>query len=531
MVVTCILILNIDSKNVHQTTLEKLGERKMENLVIGFYLILIALIGYKTRTSNAEQYYIGTKSAPWWAIGLSVLATYVSALSFLGGPAWAYGDGMAALAIHVQYPLVLFVCVGLFIPFFYKQGLLSIYDYFEKRFGITTKRFMSLLFMVTTCIAIGSILTATSIAISYATGLDPLTTILAMVLFAACYTMIGGMNAVIWTDVLQAVVMIVVAAGIFFSLYTPDVFLQLDEVGKLSQNVAGDPTIANTIWAGVIAMTFYHITVYGAGQMMVQRVLAAKSIGDAKKAYLFMGYSAFFVYLIFFMIGGMLYLYYDGVEFDNVNTVILQYIDDAAIPGLLGLTVVAVLSASMSSVSSALNSLTTVSMNDFFDTSNLTRARLVMLFWSVASVLVAMQFLNSQGSILEVLSKAGSYFVGAKFAAFYLGFFSKYVDEKGLLIGIVAGFIGVALHATYTDVAWPWYAVLGSIYTIVVAEIVSAPNMLWKREWHKYSVPAMRARLGKATEEGWYLAPGYFENSTKGLLVLFVLVTSWLLWL
>ena len=109
----------------------------IDYVVVGSYLLMICGLGlfYSRSVQTENDYYVGTKTAPWWAIGLSVLATYVSALSFLGGPAWAYGDGMAAMAIHIQYPLVLFVCVAYFIPFFYKSGLVSIYDYFEKRFG------------------------------------------------------------------------------------------------------------------------------------------------------------------------------------------------------------------------------------------------------------------------------------------------------------------------------------------------------------------------------------------------------------
>ena len=495
----------------------------IDYVVVGSYLLMICGLGlfYSKSVQTANDYYVGTKTAPWWAIGLSVLATYVSALSFLGGPAWAYGDGMAAMAIHIQYPLVLFVCVAYFIPFFYKSGLVSIYDYFEKRFGKKTKLFMSLLFMVATSIAIGSILTATGIAASYATGMNPEIAILVMISIACLYTILGGMNAVIWTDVLQSFIFIGVALFVFFSLIDGNVFTSLDEVGKLKQNWSIDPAIASTMWAGVIAMTFYHITVYGAGQMMVQRVLAAKSIGDAKKAYLFVGYAAFFVYLMFFMIGGMLYLYYDGAVFDNTNTIILEYVSGMGIAGLLGLVIVAVLSASMSSESSALNSLTTVTMNDFFPNKDLSFARKLTFGWAIISALVAMQFLGSTGSILETLSAVGSYFVGAKFAAFYLGFFSKRVKERELLIGILIGFIGVAGAAVYTDIAWPWYAVIGSLLTIIPAEIIARSNLA---RWHKYSVPGQQAKYKDRTEDGWYLAPGKFEKPTQGLIALFVVI-------
>ena len=110
------------------------------NLLLGWYL--------SRRVKTAEDYYLGDRSTPWWAIGISVIATYVSALSFLGGPAWAYGDGMAALAIHINYPLVMFVVIAVFLPFFYNSGVASIYDYLERRFGRSSRTIMSLLFLI-----------------------------------------------------------------------------------------------------------------------------------------------------------------------------------------------------------------------------------------------------------------------------------------------------------------------------------------------------------------------------------------------
>ncbi|MEM1021163.1 MAG: sodium/solute symporter, partial [Pseudomonadota bacterium] len=324
------------------------------------------------RVKSSDDYYLGDRSAPWWAIGISVIATYVSALSFLGAPAWAYGDGMAALAIHINYPLVIIVVIAVFLPFFYNSGVASIYEYLERRFGKTSRLVMSALFLVTQAITTASILTATAIVISFVTGLPTLQAIGIITVIVLIYTLLGGMNAVIWTDVLQGIILFIGATVVFVKLLDATApfsgaLSQLADANKLDPlRTELDFSVAPTVWAGVFAMTLFHITVYGGNQMMVQRALAAKSIGDAKKSYLMMGYGAFFIYFFFFFIGALLYVHFDGKPFAQTNEIILVFAENLAIPGLMGIITAAVMSASMSTMSSALNSLSTVSVIDFY---------------------------------------------------------------------------------------------------------------------------------------------------------------------
>jgi len=382
------------------------------------YLIGNLLLGWhlSRRVHTAEDYYLGDRSAPWWAIGISVVATYVSALSFLGGPAWAYGDGMAALAIHINYPLVMFVVIAVFLPFFYNSGVASIYDYLERRFGRSSRTVMSLLFLITQSITAASILTATAVVITFVTGIDAKLAICLMTAIVLVYTLLGGMNAVIWTDVLQGLILFIGAGIVLFCLMNAvspmsGALTTLAENGKLNPlNTSLDISIAPTVWAGVFAMTLFHITVYGANQMMVQRALAAKSIGDAKKSYLLMGYAAFFIYFLFFFVGALLYVHFKGQPFEQPNEIILRFANSLAIPGLMGVLAAAVLSASMSSLSSAFNSLATVSITDIYqgffkkdgsEAHYLKSSRVMTIFWGLLVIPMAFMFISSGGSILE----------------------------------------------------------------------------------------------------------------------------------
>jgi SSS family solute:Na+ symporter len=516
------------------------------------YLIANLVLGWvmSRKVHSADDYYMGDRSSPWWAIGISVAATYISALTFLGGPAWAYGDGMAALAIHINYPLVIFVVVIFFLPFFFNSGVASIYEYFERRFGRTSRLVMSVIFMLTQSIGSASIITATAIVATFITGVDPKLAIIIITLVVLAYTLMGGMNAVIWTDVLQGVILFIGAGVVLFYLLvsTSPLSGALDMLARNERlnpiNPALDFSVAPTIWAGVFAMTLYHITVYGGNQMMVQRALAAKSIGDAKKSYIFMGYVAFFIYFMFFFVGALLYVHYEGRPFERPNEIMLIYAQSLAIPGLLGLIVAAVISASMSTLSSALNSLATVSETDFYrpmvrrdreDRHYLFMSRLFTILWALAMIPMAFAFIGSEGSVLETLTKVGSYFVGAKLAMFGLGFFSKHTTEKGLLIGVAAGFLALYLLSaglpfdiwSPPEIAWPWFVVIGGGINVIVSLAASLLTTGRQREWHPYSVAGQRLRfaregLAERDCEGWYVVPGRIDRALWGLPVLFV---------
>ena len=518
------------------------------NLLLGWYL--------SRKVKTAEDYYLGDRSTPWWAIGISVIATYVSALSFLGGPAWAYGDGMAALAIHINYPLVMFVVIAVFLPFFYNSGVASIYDYLERRFGRSSRTIMSLLFLISQSITAASILTATAIVITYMTGIDAKIAICLMTAIVLIYTLLGGMNAVIWTDVLQGIILFIGAGIILFCLInaiTPlsGALTSLAGDGKLNPlNTSLDFTIAPTVWAGVFAMTLFHITVYGANQMMVQRALAAKSIGDAKKSYLLMGYAAFFIYFLFFFVGALLYVYFKGQPFDQPNEIILRFANSLAIPGLMGILAAAVLSASMSSLSSAFNSLATISITDIYqsflkkegsDSHYLKSSRVMTVFWGIMVIPMAFAFISSGGSILEVLSKVASYFVGAKLAMFGMGFFSKHTTQRGLLIGVAAGFLGLLIivgvfniKGIYHNIAWPWYVVIGGGINIIVSWVASVALDGFQKDWHPQTVIGQiqdfKSKGKNEKQDGWYLMPGRAEAPVWGLLGLFIIIIIFLAW-
>lgn len=518
--------------------------------IVVIYLAGNLYLGYilSKRVSTAEDFYVGRKVTPWWAIGISVVATYVSALTFMGAPAWSYREGLSVMAIHLNYPLVIFAVITFFLPFFYNSGVASIYEYQERRFGPKARGLIASIFLVSQSLTSAAILYATSLVIGFITGMEVTHAIIVVSTIALIYTAMGGTAAVIWTDVFQSFVLFVGAFIIFFGLidYLPgtlgQTLAELKVTGRLNAlDFSSGLDHVTSAWAGIIGMTLFHITVYGTNQMMVQRTLASKNIGDAKKSYLLMGYMAPFIYFLFILMGVLFYAYYDGKPFDNDNTIILQFAADYGLPGLMGIIAAAVMAASMSSLSAAFHSLSTISTLDFYQKyfrrnetpeHYLKVTRIFTVFWALVIVLPAILYSRSGGSILEILSKVGSFFVGAQLGMYALGFFSRSANERGLLVGTLTGFGMVWYVATHTDISWPWYCLIGAATNYGVSTLASLLLEGRKREWSPYSIKGQKAAFrseGRPEKDGrWYRVPGRVDPFSYLLLVFFIAFIAFL---
>ncbi len=512
--------------------------------IVAAYVVLALLMGayLSKHVKTAENFYLGDRTIPWWAIGLSVVATYVGSLTFLGGPFWAYTEGFSVIMIHVNYPIVIFIVITVFLPFFYNSGVASIYDYLERRFGSKSRSLMAGIFLFGNIAYSGIMLYTTALVLQFITGIPVIDSILVIAAVVLAYTMMGGISAVIWTDVAQTAILLLGALLVLMTLVwsLPD-GLAVSLEGLKAQGMTDpfvtsvDPSVVATIWTGVLAMSIYHVVVYGVNQMMVQRTLTAKNIGDAKKSYAMMGYLAIFIFILFFMIGLLFYSYYGGREFENGNTMMLEFIAEQDVPGLMGIITAAILAAAMSALDSSLNSMATVTTVDFYQryfrkggsTEHYLKAsRWFTLGWGVLIVLPAILFMESNGSVLEILSKIGSFLVGAKLAAYGLGFYSKHATEKGLLVGIAAGFLCLWYVEANANIAWPWYCAIGGAVSVAVGWLASVLLDGFQAEYHPYTVQGQKEVFRRENrpekQDGWYQLPGKVDKSSYWLLVYFV---------
>ena len=454
-------------------------------LVMAIYLFATLLISFlvNRRKETRGDFATGGRQFGWVTAGISILATYISAMTFVGMPGWIYQEGMQALIIHLNYPIVVFFTVVFFIPVFYKLGLTSIYEYLEHRFGVKVRTINAIVFIVVRCISAGIILYTVSLILVMVIPISIEEAIIYISIFTAFYTYCGGISTVIWTDVMQSMVLLLgsVAVLVCLVLQIPDSNLLAAVPDKLEIiNTSLDFTNDTTLWSGLIAVTFLHLSVYGSNQLIIQRTLATRSVHLAQKSMLICGYGAFFVYAFFSLVGILLFVFYDGEAFTNSNNIILDFVFHHTNPVIVGLVMSALMAAAMSSLDSTYNSMATVATVDIYRrfikpdaeaTHYESMARRLSISCSVLVIIPAILAISNE-SVLKSIASLVSIFVGIQLGSFVLGLISRTANETGAVVASVISMLVIA-GCWLTEIAWPWYAPIGTVVFIVVGYVVS----------------------------------------------------------
>ncbi|MCG9626195.1 sodium:solute symporter [Vibrio mediterranei] len=452
-------------------------------VVIAAYITITLLISYlvNKRYCVGGNFSTGSKQFGWFTAGVSILATYISAMTFVGMPGWVYSSGMEAMSVHLNYPIVIFFTVIFFVPVFYKLGLTSIYEYLEHRFGVYARTINSIVFIVVQCISAGVILYAVALILVHVLPISISEAIIYISVFTACYTYAGGISTVIWTDMLQSAVLVAGSVAIFFILLT-DInttkHVSRDHLDIINLNF--DLGVDTTLWAGVVAVSFLHLSVYGTNQLIIQRTLATKCEKTAQKSMLLCGYGAFFIYLFFALIGVLLNVFYQDQSFENSNEVIIDFVFNHTNPIVVGLVISALAAAAMSTLDSTYNSMATVATFDLYkrfvrkkaDAKHYDNVARKMSLLAAALVVVPALLAVSNESVLKTIASLTSIFVGIRLGSFVLGLFWPKANEIGVIVGSLASII-VVFIARYLDIAWPWFAPVGTIAFLVFGVLVS----------------------------------------------------------
>lgn len=291
------------------------------------WLVLIAFLGYTIwdgtkqgkKSENIEGFFLANRSMPWWAMGLSVMATQASAITFIGTTGQAYVEDMRFVQIYLAVPFAMIILCTTLVPFFNKLKNFSAYEVLEERFGLSTRLFTSFLFLMSRGLGLGIIIAAPSYVLAVLLNLPLSTTILIIGITATLYTMVGGISGVIRTDVKQMAVMMFGLAFCFYwinyqmpegvdfgdSLYLAGTLGKLDAL-----DISFDISEKYNIWTGVIAALFLMLSYFGTDQSQVQRYLTAKSLGDARKSLLLTAYAKIPMQFFILLLGAMLYVFY-----------------------------------------------------------------------------------------------------------------------------------------------------------------------------------------------------------------------------
>jgi len=422
------------------------------------------------------------------------VATETSAITFISIPSVAYLGDFSFLQLAFGYVIGRTVVAYTLLPRYFQGELVTAYALLERRFGLGARRFASIVFMVTRGLADSVRIFATAIPISLILGttLRPaLVMPIAILILGALtvfYTYQGGMRAVIWTDVIQTSVYLIagIAAVVLIGNWSA-IFSHAAAMGKLRViNLSTNLAQPYTLWAGVFGGAFLTMASHGADQLIVQRLLAASSLRDARRALIGSGLVVLAQFALFLVIGTGLYAVYHGRVFQRADDVFPTFILDRMPPGLVGLVVAAILAATMSTHSGAINSLAASTTHDIYlpmsgrapeDPRVLKMARVFTLGWGVVLTAGALLYRAQGTPVVAVALSIASFTYGALLGAFFLAILSRRAQQRDAIIGMIAGLVIMSIVVFYPPVArqiaWPWYVLIGTTITFAFGTVSS----------------------------------------------------------
>lgn len=290
-------------------------------IVVGAYLFYVIWDGIRMtkHSGNVEGYFLANRSLPWWAVGLSVMATQLSAITLVGATGQAYTDGMRFIQFYYGLPLAMVILCVTAVPFFYRAKVFTAYEYLENRFDLKTRTLTSFFFLISRGLGVGVVIAAPSVILSIVLGWSEITTIFVMGLSTTIYTMIGGVQAVTWTDVKQmiviffglGVVLVIVMSSFPEGVSATDGLQLAGITGKLTTvDTSFDLKEKYTIWSGMIGALFLFLSYFGCDQSQVQRFLTAKSVSEGRTSILMSAFLKIPMQFMILLIGVMVFVFY-----------------------------------------------------------------------------------------------------------------------------------------------------------------------------------------------------------------------------
>lgn len=485
------------------------GFTALDAVVLAAYFVGTLWLGLKLgrKQKDARDYFVGDRRLPWWAVSFSVVATETSALTFISIPALAYVGNLGFLQIAFGYFIGRVAVSALLLPRYYQGELVTAYALLEQRFGVGTRRFASVTFMATRALAASVRVFATSIPLALLLGpilpahwLAP-TAILVLSAASVVYTYFGGTRAVVWTDVVQMTTYLLggVAALVLLGMHVDGgwtaIFSRAGDVHKLKLiNMSFELNDPHTLWAGLLGGGFLSMASHGADQLIVQRLLSARDLRDARRALLTDAVVVILQFALFLFVGVGLWAYYNGQTFAQSDRIFPTFIVTVMPPGLRGLIVAALTAAAMGTISNSLTALAAATTHDLWlplskrraeDPETLRAGRRFTLIWAVVLIGAALLYREQGTPVVEIALAIASFTYGPLLGGFFLGILWKRARQFDAIAGmgvslVVMTFVVFAarlsawfpsLASTLSPLArisWPWYVLIGTAVTMIV---------------------------------------------------------------
>ena len=471
------------------------GLGPLDHAMIVLYFAALVAMGmyFSRREKSTDDFFVGGRRIPWWAAGISIFGTLLSAITFLTVPATAFAQNWMYFMGNVAGVAVAPVVVCFYLPFFRRLSVASAYEYLERRFNVGARLFGAAAFVLFQLGRVGIVLLLPALALSAATGIDKYTAIVAMGVLCTLYTVLGGIEAVIWTDVLQVVILFggallaLVLATFDIDGGTGSILTTAWADGKFHMfNWTWDCTVA-AVWVVLIGRTLETMIPYTTDQTVVQRYLTTPSRKDAAKA--IWGAALFSVPsgALFFGIGTALYVFYKGHPelLDpalKADAILPLFIVQRFPAGLAGIVIAAVFAAAMSSLDSSLNSVAAVVVSDFYgrfrprrsERASLLLARALCAIVGAAGTGMAL-FMASRDipSLWELYMQIIGLFGGGLAGLFALGIFTRRANGFGALVGAVGGAVILFFVRRHTQISFLLYSSIGIASSFVIGYAVS----------------------------------------------------------
>jgi SSS family solute:Na+ symporter len=461
--------------------------------IVLLYLAGITLFGaaFRRGQQSLRDYFLGGRSAPWWAIACSIVATETSTLTIIGTPAIAYGGNLGFLQLVLGYVLARVILCVVLVPQYFQGEFYTAYQLLEKRFGPRVKRAAALIFLATRALAEGIRISAVGKVFSVAFGAGDRGSIAVITALTLFYTFEGGMRAVIWTDVIQFALYTAGSIAAFLVLLHkipggwPTVAATAAAAGKFRMfDFAFSLTRSYTFWSGLIGGTFLTMASHGVDQTIVQRLLSARSERDSKVALVASGVIVFVQFWLFLVMGVMLFVFAQHamlpVPQGDTDRIFPSFIVHEMPVGLAGIVLAGIFAIAMSNASGSLSSLASSTVIDFRRTGagsntaaepSVHRSRMVTLAWGLILGLLAL--IPWRGGVLVAGLTIASITYGGLLGVFLLGTWNRRATESGALVGLLAGIVAVIGVAAWSPLAFTWYVAVGTVITFVSGSLAS----------------------------------------------------------
>ena len=460
--------------------------------IVVVYLLAVTALGmwFRRGSQDAREYFLGGRTAPWWALAFSIVATETSTLTIIGTPAISYGGNLTFLQLVFGYLLGRLLIVLLLLPGYFRGEFFTAYALIEKRFGVRARAVAATTFLVTRAVAEGVRVSAIALVVSVVLGTSERLAVLVVIALTVLYTLEGGMKAVIWTDVAQLLLYLTGSAVTFWVLLQriPGGWSEVTQVATAAGHklqvfdFSFHWATKYTFWSGLIGGAFLTMASHGTDQTIVQRLLAARDQRDSRRALLASGVIVFVQFALFLLIGVLLYVFAQHAPLlapgERTDRILPLFLVREMPPGLAGLLLASIVAVAMSNASGSLNSLAASSILDFSrlrgtnaEPANFLRtSRRMTLAWGL--VLVAFGFVK-WGPLLEAGLTVAALPLGSLLGLFLLGTLDRRANARGALVGMFVGLATILYVFRFTSVAFTWYVLIGSCTTFAVGSVVS----------------------------------------------------------